>query len=124
MGPYQKQLVLIESAQRVQDNGDEQNIGGWYSELFQTDAKGLVEKINSKLTRLYSALSKGVHHELLVPVESILDRDTVLTLLNDVFFVISTLGLIVSQVPHAYRKSSSIEESFMYYRKAKELEVS
>lgn len=60
---------------------------------------------------------------MLVPVESILDRDTVLTLLNDVFFVISTLGLIVSQVPHAYRNSSSMEESFMYYKTAKELEV-
>ena len=123
LGPYQKQLVLFEIAQKVQDEGEEQNVGGWYSELVQTDAKGLVEKINSKLTRLYSALSKGVHHELLVPVESILDRDTVLTQLNDVFFVISTLGLIVSQVPHAYRKSSSMEESFMYYKMAKELEV-
>ena len=57
----------------------------YYPELIQTDAEGLVEKINSKLIRLYSALSKGVHHELLVPVESILDRDTVWTLLNNTF---------------------------------------
>ena len=82
----------------------------------------IVEKIKSKINNLYSSLSKGIHHELLVPIESILDRDTVLNFLNEVLFVISTLGLIVSLVPHAYHKCSE-SESFEYYKKAKELEV-
>lgn len=47
LGQYQKQLILIESAQKVQDEVDEQSVGGWYFELIQTDAEGLVEKINS-----------------------------------------------------------------------------
>ena len=122
LGAYQVKLVLVASAQRILDEGNEQAIGEWYSELVQTDANGLVEKIKSKLNSLYSSLSKGIHHELLVPIESILDRDTVLTFLNDVLFVISTLGLVVSRVPHAYHKCSK-SESFMYYKKAKELEV-
>jgi len=122
LGPYQVKLVLVDSAQRILDEGNEQEIGEWYSELIKTDATGLVEKIKSKINNLYSSLSKGIHHELLVPIESILDRDTVLNFLNEVLFVISTLGLIVSLVPHAYHKCSE-SESFEYYKKAKELEV-
>ena len=122
LGAYQVELVMINSAQKIFDEGDMQSIGEWYTDLTQTDAKGLIEKMKSKINTLYSSMSKGIHHELLVPQESILDRDTVLNLLNDTFFVVATLGLLVSRIPHAYQKCPK-EESFMYYKKSKELEV-
>lgn len=122
LGAYQVELVMIASAQKVIDNGSEQSVGEWYNVLIQTDAKGLVERVKSKINSLYSSLSKGVHHELLVPIESILDRDTVLSLLNDTIYIVATLSLLVSQIPHAYQ-SCSIEESFEMYKTSKELEV-
>ena len=38
LGPYQKQLILIKNAQKVQDEGDEQNVGGWYGILSRIDS--------------------------------------------------------------------------------------
>jgi hypothetical protein len=122
LGAYQVELVMIGSAEKIIDNCTEESIGGWYSVLIQTDARGLVERIKLDINKLYSSLSKGVHHELLVPIESILDRNTVLTLINDTIYIVSTLSLLVSQIPHAYQ-SCSLEESFQLYKSCKELEV-
>lgn len=122
LGAYQVELVMIKSAQKIFDEGNEQSIGEWYTELTQTDANGLIEKLKSKINAIYSSLSKGVHHELLVPHESVMDRDTVLNLINDTLFIVATLGLLVSRIPYAYQKCPQ-EESFMHYKNAKELEV-
>ncbi|MEH6628498.1 MAG: hypothetical protein V7739_18825 [Motiliproteus sp.] len=122
LGAYQIELVMINSAQRIIDEGNESSIGEWYGVLIQTDAKGLIERLRSKINSLYSSLSKGIHHELLIPQESILDRDTVLNFLNDTFYVVATLGLLISRVPHAYQKCPK-EEAFMNYKNSKALEV-
>lgn len=122
LGAYQTQLVMVKSAQKVFDESTETLIGGWYNELTRTDAKGLVEKLKSKINTLYSSLSKGIHHELLVPQESILDRDTVLNLINDTLFVVMTLGLLMSRIPHAYQKTP-LDDCFTHYKNAKELEL-
>ena len=122
LGAYQVELVMIDSAERIIGNCNEDSIGSWYNNLTQTDAKGLIERIKVKVNSLYSSLSKGVHHELLVPIESILDRNTVLTLINDTIYIVSTLSLLVSQVPHAYQ-SSPLESSLQLYKSCKELEV-
>ncbi len=122
LGAYQIELVMIKSAQRIFDEGNEQTIGEWYTELTQTDAKGLVEKLKSRINTIYSSLSKGVHHELLIPHESVMDRDTVLTLINDTLFIVGTLGLLVSRIPYAYQKCPQ-DESFMHYKNVKGLEV-
>ncbi|MCP4695504.1 MAG: hypothetical protein GY862_01460 [Gammaproteobacteria bacterium] len=126
LGPYQVKLALVESAQRILDEleeGNEQEIGAWHTKLVQMDANGLVERIRTQINSLYSSLSKGIHHELLVPIGSMLDRNAMLSLLDNALFVISTLGLVISRVPHAYHKCPK-SESFMYYKKTKELEVS
>lgn len=122
LGAYQIQLVMVKSAQKIFDEGTEASIGGWYNELTGTDAKGLVEKLKSKINTLYSSLSKGIHHELLVPQESILDRDTVLNLINDALFVVMTLGLLISRIPHAYQKTP-LDDCFSLYKNAQELEL-
>ncbi len=123
LGPYQVKLVLVESAQRILEEVNKQETSAWHTKLVQTDANGLVERIRTQINSLYSSLSKGIHHELLVPIGSMLDRNTMLSFLDDVLFVISTLGLVISRVPHAYHKCPR-SESFMYYNKVKELEVS
>lgn len=122
LGAYNVELVLKASAQCLLDEVEEDTIGDWYQELTSHDSNSLVEMLKSKLGSLYSALSKGIHHELLVPIESMLDRDTVITKLNDTIFVIATLGLIVSRVPHVYARCN-IETNFQLYKSVKDLEV-
>lgn len=122
LGAYQIELAMINSAKKIVDTGNEESIGEWYTEISNTDSIGLIKKIQSKISTLYSSLSKGIHHELLVPYESILDRDTVINLVNDSIFVISTLGLLVSQIPHAY-KHEVLDSCASFYKSSKELEL-
>lgn len=122
LGDYQVELSLKTSAQHIFDNGDAAQMGDWHSTLTQSDYSGLMTRLRSDISRLFSSLSKGVHHEFLVPLDSLFDRDTVVNLINDTIFVVATLGLLVSQTPHAY-KSAELNTVSEYYRNAKELEL-
>lgn len=120
-GAYQVKLVLEKSAELIIDQGDVLKMGEWYSELSDTEASSAIEKIKSKINTVYSSLSKGIHHEFLIPQERLLDQVTVISLLNEVIYLTATVGLLVSHVPHAY-KSAEINSSFEDYKRAKELE--
>lgn len=122
-GAYQVQLVLINSAELIIDEGSESSMGEWYTQLSSTTAASAIESIRSKINTAYSSLSKGIHHELLVPQESILDRDTVISILNETLYIVSSISLLISQIPHAYKKAN-LEQSFTDYKKSKELELS
>lgn len=121
LGAYQIELILIDSAQKIIDEGSEELMGEWFTQMSNTDPKGVVESIKSKINTAYSSLSKGVHHELLVPLDSILDRDTVLSILNDTLYIIASLSLLLSQVPYVY-KSEELGLCFSNYKSSKELE--
>lgn len=122
LGRYSVELVLAKSAQKLLDEVTEDAVGEWYQDLTSLEAKPLVMKMITKLSSLYSTLSKGIHHELLIPIDSVLDRDTVVSRLNETIFVVATLGLIVSFVPHAYARNE-VSTNFSLYKSAKELEV-
>lgn len=122
LGRYSVELVLARSAQNLLDEVTEDKIGEWHQQLTSLEAKPLVMRMITQLGGLYSTLSKGIHHELLIPIESVLDRDTVVSRLNETIFVVATLGLIVSYVPHAYARNDR-STNFSLYKSAKELEV-
>jgi len=121
-GDYQIELVLTRSAELVIDEGSEEIMGGWYTIISGVVPTSVIPLIHSKINNAYSSLSKGIHHELLVPPQSLLDRDTVKSLLNDTFFVVASMSLLISQVPYSYKKSN-LEDSFADYKKSKELEL-
>lgn len=122
LGAYSIELVLRESAEALLDSASEELLGEWYNELVRTDVEGLIARVKTQLNQLYSTLSKGIHHELVMPLASALDRDSVLASLNNTLFYISTLGLIVSSVPHVYAKQKQAT-IFNYYKQSKSLEV-
>tara|TARA_B100000700_G_scaffold105725_1_gene119417 strand:+ start:265 stop:1020 length:756 start_codon:yes stop_codon:yes gene_type:complete len=121
-GAYQVHLSLKKSVELVIDEGDENSMGEWYLRLSSTPPEGTIGSIKSLLNNSYSSLSKGIHHELLVPPESILDRDTVISILNETLYVAASTGLLVSLIPHAYKPAIK-EQSFDYYKNSKELEL-
>lgn len=123
LGSYSVELVLTKSAQDLLDKATEDAVGEWYQDITSLEAEPLVMKMISRIEKLYSTLSKGIHHELLIPLESVLDRDTVVNGLNETIFVVATLGLVVSFVPHSYARDD-METSFSLYKTAKDLEVS
>lgn len=121
-GAYNVELVLKKSAEKLIDTVTPESIGDWYDSIMKNDANTLIERMKSEISTLYSFLSKGIHHELVVPIESKFDRDTVSSRLNELIYNISTLGLIVAFVPHAYNKNS-IENCMELYKSIQDFEV-
>lgn len=113
-GGYQIELVFVKSVESLFDQATEDVIGDRYSELTSLEPKALIEKIKSRYISLYSTLSKGIHHEFVIPIESTLDRDTVLTELSDVIYYSSTLGLLTSFITHAYGNINEIDAMNAY----------
>jgi len=57
--------------------------------------------MRAEAARLYSALSKGVHHEFVVPPATMYDRPTVRGYLGDVTRVIAQLALVSHMIIHS-----------------------
>ncbi|TKB46777.1 hypothetical protein FCL40_17120 [Ferrimonas sediminicola] len=122
LGRYQTELTLISAAEKMIDDLEESIVGEKYDLLTGRDAVGHIGEIKSKTNRCFSSFSKGIHQELLVPIDSLLDRDTVVGLLNDAFYVLSTLGLIMSHVPYAYN-NCNVDDCQQMYSVVEDIEV-
>lgn len=103
----------------LNDHGD----GEWTIRLTGRSPEGLPSYILQEIKKLYSSLSKGIHHELVVPSESLLDRDTVVTLLNNTLHIMSTIGLITSIVPHVYNGPKNNVDLVNFFNHAELLEI-
>lgn len=122
-GVYNVELVLKKSAKDMLDCINERPGFELASDFQEHDEKSLVEMLKTKSNSLYSFLSKGIHHELLVDLSSALDRDTVVSRLNEVLFLVAASGFLVSFVPHSY---NNLEQSLVLdlYSSARSIEVS
>ncbi|EKN4199033.1 hypothetical protein NTJ19_002366 [Yersinia ruckeri] len=122
LGDYITDVVLKGCSQILQDESDEESAGDWYLKFQNYDAQGLLAHIRQRFLALYSSLSKGIHHEMVIPVGAVFDDTTIKTLLNDTLYNVSTLALIVNFVPHLYNKGTN-EESFSRYKLVQQLEM-
>lgn len=119
LGVYQRHFLTKIMDQVVDELNDLGN-GNWANRLTSRPLEGLAYYILQEITKLYSSLSKGIHHELIVPAESLLDRDTVITLLNSTLHVMASIGLITSFVPHIYK---SIQDKSVLIHKFNQSEL-
>ena len=76
----------------------------WLFELRKKDFERFYNETLNDFSSLYSEFSKGVHHELVIPLNSAFDLDTTKRLLEKTIRNIATLALIVSIVSYAVNK--------------------
>ncbi|WP_157814766.1 hypothetical protein [Janthinobacterium sp. 64] len=114
LGAYFMELVwsphfelMLDSVQNI--NGDE-----WISELRKKDSKRFCSELLSDFTSVYSELSKGIHHEFVIPITATFDESTIRELLRKVVFNISTLGLILSVVDYAANPIATANAAIAY----------
>lgn len=122
LGDYYMELVwhknfdlLIDSTERV--TGDQ-----WISDLRLKNAERLYGEIRQGFSSHYSALSKGIHHELVVPMEAVFDRETIKELIKKVIFHVSTLGLITSLINHSLNQLP-LNEAVTAYKEIQGMEI-
>lgn len=71
-----------------------------------------IPQYKSKLSTLYSSLSKGVHHEFVIPPNCLYDRSTVTSMLEDSIEACCILGTVANGMSHI-KQSLPIEENLI-----------
>lgn len=122
LGDYYKTLIWSANFDKLLDairdvSGDE-----WIVNLRTKDFERFYPETLNDISSLYSQLSKGIHHELVLPLSSALDRETTQRLIEKTVRNIATLGLIVSVVSHALNKLD-IQVAIAAYKEIQEMGV-
>ena len=104
-------LIWQEAFTKMLDDVDYHRGAAWMTKLKRIDPQGFCTSMRSEGDRLYSELSKGIHHELVIPNVLSFDRVTVVDLLRRTWELIGCIGIAASYSPVAQHKSaaSSIE---------------
>lgn len=74
--------------------------GSWLAGLAGISAESFVPRKRDEITRLYSSLSKGIHHEFVMPPGALYDRTTVVDLIQRSVHVVSDIAVTSHFVPH------------------------
>jgi len=122
LGDYYKTLIWSANFDKLLDvikdvSGDE-----WIINLKHKKFDQFYNETLNDFSSLYSELSKGIHHELVIPLSSAFDRKTTKRLIEKTVRNIATLGLIVSVVSHALNKLD-IPEAIAAYKEIQEMGV-
>jgi hypothetical protein len=122
LGDYYKLLIWSANFDKLLDaianvSGDE-----WIEELRNKDFNRFYHETLNEVSNLYSELSKGIHHELVIPLSSAFDPETAKQRIKKSVRHIATLGLFVSTVSHALNKLDT-QEALAAYKTIQEIGV-
>lgn len=85
------------------------NWQSWISELQGIEDDRFIGTYRSKISTLYSKLSKGIHHEFVIPPERIYDRETVVSMLRDTVQYCCIIGGVANAICHLKRDLNIIQ---------------
>ena len=99
LGDYQDEVfwqpAFLRLLDHLQQTGDTGN-APWLSGLVNVDPPGLVPRLRGTAAKIYSAASKGVHHEFVLSISSYYDDATLDQLAEDVVQLVATMGLVTN----------------------------
>lgn len=122
LGDYYKTLIWSANFDKLQDAIKDVSGDQWIFDLRQKDFERFYNETLKDFSSLYSKLSKGIHHELVIPLSSAFDKETTKLLIQKTVRNIATLGLFVSVVSHALNKLD-IQEAIAAYKEIQEIGV-
>lgn len=99
LGEYYDHLIWRPAFQRMLSLSP--SGGDWVAQLAGIDVGSFVARKREELGRLYSSLSKGIHHEFVMPPSSVYDRTTIVDLVQRTVHSIADLALVSQFIPHA-----------------------
>lgn len=100
LADYYDHLFWRKALTDVIDQTDDALGGAWMTSLRETEPQAFLPRMRSSASRLYSSLSKGVHHEFVVPPAAQYDRVTVANLISQSLQLVSCASLVANQIPH------------------------
>jgi hypothetical protein len=120
-GKYYEQIFWIPAFTSVIDSLTAAQQGAWFDELRNITPEGFTPRSRGDSDRTYSALSKGIHHEFVIPPETFYSPKTVFELLKDTFRLASNSALVCHAVPTCH-SSVSLSEALALYNAVQSIE--
>ncbi len=99
LGDYYDHLVWRPALQQLL--GGTSGGGNWLAQLGAISYESFTTRKRDEIGRLYSSLSKGIHHEFVLPPGALYDRATVVDLVQRTIHEVADIGLVSHFVAHA-----------------------
>jgi hypothetical protein len=120
LGEYYDHLLWRPAAQQMLGAVTDQGV--WLAELAANDMELFISRKRDEIGRLYSSLSKGIHHEFVMPPGTLYDRSTVRNLVLSTVRQVAELGLVSHFIAHASATLNS-EEALATFNRIENVEV-
>lgn len=82
------------------------------AQLASMDSDAFIARKRDEVSKLYSSLSKGIHHEFVMRPGALYDRATVVDLVQRTVYAVATTAFVshyVSHAPFSLRAAEAIE---------------
>lgn len=120
-GKYYEHIFWIPAFTTVVDSLTDAQQGAWFDELRKITPEGFTPRFRGDSDRTYSSLSKGIHHEFVIPHEKFYSPETVFELLKDAFRLASHSSLVCHAVPTC-QCGVPLNEAMLLYEAVQKIE--
>lgn len=122
LGDYYKTLIWEENFDKLLNAIKDIDGDQWISDLKRKPFSQFYNETSNEFSSVYSELSKGVHHEFVIPLSSAFDLVTIKLLIKKTIRNIATIGLFISVIYHTLNKLD-IQTAILTYKEIQEMEV-
>jgi hypothetical protein len=98
-GKHYEQIYWIPAFTTLIDSLTDEQQGAWFDELRKITPESFTPRFRADSDRTYSSLSKGIHHEFVIPPEKFYSPETVFELLKDALRVSASSALVCHAIP-------------------------
>lgn len=122
LGDYYKIIIWEDNFDKLLDAIEDVSGDRWISDLKRKSFLQFYNETLNDFSNVYSALSKGIHHEFVIPLSSTFDLETIRLLVEKTIRNVATLGLFVSVVDHTFNKLD-VSTAISTYKKIQEMGI-
>jgi hypothetical protein len=98
-GKHYQEIYWIPAFTELIDSLTDAQQGAWFDELRNITPESFTPRFRADSDRTYSSLSKGIHHEFVIPPENFYSPETVFELLKDALRVSASSALVCHAIP-------------------------
>lgn len=100
LGDYYEHIIWRNAFVQMLDDFKNADGGAWLNELRSIDPEDFGPRMRFAFTGLYSSLSKGIHHEFVIPPGALYDKSVILTLLAETIKHCAHISIVSHFVEH------------------------
>ncbi len=120
---YTAKIYWTPALEKLRDETEHENESEWLNELKEITSTGIVTHFRTEADKLYSSLSKGIHHEFVIPQSAIYDNNTIKELLLSTIALVSKMALVSHYIPTIAARMNDSQKLLDYFKKIEQMGV-